>query len=385
MRATREEDILPATTHADLAIPMLDLRAQYASIEEEIHSAIDEVLKAQQFILGPHVDALEKEIAAYCGRRFGVGVASGTDALILALRAAGIGPGDEVLLPSFSFIATADAVSLLGAKPVFVDIQADTFCLDPRSPATKITPRTRAIIPVHLYGQSADMGPILALARERGLKVIEDNAQAIGATYEGRRTGSMGDFGCLSFFPSKNLGGYGDGGMILTDSEEVYRHLLRLRDHGSAKKYVSEEQGWNSRLDELQAATLRVKLRHLDKWCAARRAIAARYDALLKNVPGLVVPHVIGWGEHVFHQYTIRVERRDHVVKFLAGEKIASTVYYPLPIHLQPIYKHLGYHYGDLPESERAASDVLSIPIYPELTEGQINRVADAIIRALKS
>jgi dTDP-4-amino-4,6-dideoxygalactose transaminase len=385
VRATREENILPATTHADLAIPMLDLSAQYASIEEEIHSAIDEVLKTQQFILGPQVDALEEEIAAYCGRRFGAGVASGTDALILALRAAGIGPGDEVLLPSFSFIATADAVSLLGAKPVFIDMQADTFCLDPRTLATKITPRTRAIIPVHLYGQSADMEPILALAREHGLKVIEDNAQAIGATYQGRRTGSMGDFGCFSFFPSKNLGGYGDGGMILTDSEEAYRHLLRLRDHGSAKKYISEEQGWNSRLDELQAAILRVKLRHLDKWCAARRAIAARYDALLKNVPGLVVPRVIGWGEHVFHQYTIRVQRRDQVSKFLAGEKIASTVYYPVPIHLQPVYKHLGYRSGDLPESERAASDVLSIPIYPELTEGQINRVADAIVRALKS
>jgi dTDP-4-amino-4,6-dideoxygalactose transaminase len=385
VRAIREEDILPATTHADLAVPMLDLRAQYASIEEEIHSAIDEVLKTQQFILGPHVDALEKEIAAYCGRRFGVGLASGTDALILALRAAGIGAGDEVLLPSFSFIATADAVSLLGAKPVFIDIQADSFCLDPRSFAAKITPRTRAIIPVHLYGQSADMEPILAIAREHGLKVIEDNAQAIGATYKGRRTGSMGDFGCISFFPSKNLGGYGDGGMILTDSEEAFGHLRRLRDHGNAKKYVSEEQGWNSRLDELQAAILRVKLRHLDKWCAARRAIAARYDALLENVSGLIVPRVIGWGEHVFHQYTIRVQRRDHVAKFLAGEKIASTVYYPVPIHLQPIYKHLGYRSGDLPESERAASEVLSIPMYPELTEAQIKRVADAIVRALKS
>jgi dTDP-4-amino-4,6-dideoxygalactose transaminase len=364
---------------------MLDLRAQYASIEEEIHSAIDEVLKTQQFILGPHVDALEKEIAASCGRRFGVGVASGTDALILALRAAGIGPGDEVLVPSFSFIATADAVSLLGATPVFIDIQADSFCLDPRSLAAKITPRTRATIPVHLYGQSADMDPILALAREHGLKVIEDNAQAIGATYKGRRTGSMGDFGCISFFPSKNLGGCGDGGMILTDSEEADGHLRRLRDHGSVKKYVSEEQGWNSRLDELQAAILRVKLRHLHTWCAARRAIAARYDALLEKVSGLIVPRVIGWGEHVFHQYTIRVQRRDHVAKFLAGEKIASTVYYPVPIHLQPIYRHLGYRSGDLPESERAASDVLSIPMYPELTEAQIKRVADAIVRALKS
>jgi dTDP-4-amino-4,6-dideoxygalactose transaminase len=217
------------------------------------------------------------------------------------------------------------------------------------------------------------------------LKVIEDNAQAIGATYKGKRTGSMGDFGCLSFFPSKNLGGYGDGGMIVTDSEEAYRRLRSLRSHGSAKKYISEEQGWNSRLDELQAAILRVKLRHLDKWCAARRANAARYEGLLKNIPGVVVPRTAAWGEHVFHQYTIRVERRDHVQKFLAGEKIASTVYYPLPIHLQPIYTHLGYLAGGLPESERAASEALSLPMYPELTEEQIKRVADTVARALKS
>lgn len=385
MRRFREGDTLPAATHADIAIPMLDLRAQYASIEEEIHSAIDEVLETQHFILGRNVDALETEIATYCGRRFAVGVASGTDALILALRAAGIGPGDEVLLPSFSFIATADAVSLLGATPVFVDIQPDTFCLDPRKLAEKMTPHTRAIIPVHLYGQSAEMEPILLFVREHGLKVIEDNAQAIGATYRGKRTGSMGDFGCLSFFPSKNLGGYGDGGMILTDSEEACRRLRSLRNHGNAKKYVSDEQGWNSRLDELQAAILRVKLRHLDKWCAARRANAARYDSLLRNVPAVVVPQVAGWGEHVFHQYTIRVQRRDHVANFLAGEKIASMVYYPVPIHLQPIYNHLGYHSGDLPESERAASDVLSLPVYPELTEDQIKRVADTVVRASKS
>ena len=371
--------------HADLAVPMLDLGAQYASIEDEIRSVIDEVLQTQHFILGPNVEALEKEIAFYCGRKFALGVASGTDALILAVRAAGIGPGDEVLLPSFSFIATADAVSLLGAKPVFVDIQPDTFCLDPRKLAAKITPNTRAIIPVHLYGQSAEMEPILAIARERGLKVIEDNAQAIGATYNGKRTASMGDFGCLSFFPSKNLGGYGDGGMIVTDSEEAYRRLRSLRSHGSAKKYISEEQGWNSRLDELQAAILRVKLRHLDKWGAARRANAARYEALLENVPGVAVPRTAAWGEHVFHQYTIRVERRDQVQKFLAGERIASTVYYPVPIHMQPIYKHLGYRPGDLPESERAASEALSLPMYPELTEDQIKRVADTVTRALKS
>ena len=364
---------------------MLDLQAQYASIREEIRAAINEVVEAQQFILGPNVDALEKEIAAYCGRSFAVGVASGTDALILAACAAGIGPGDEVLLPSFSFIATADSLGFLGATPVFVDIQPETFCLDPGKLAARLTPRTRAIVPVHLYGQSADMEPIQAFARERGLKVIEDNAQAIGATYHGRRTGSLGDFGCFSFFPSKNLGGYGDGGMILTDSEEACRRLRSLRSHGSAKKYFSEEQGWNSRLDELQAAVLRVKLRHLDEWCAARRAHAARYDALLKKLPGVVVPRCAAWGEHVFHQYTIRVQQRDRVQRSMAEEGIASAVYYPVPIHLQPIYKRLGYRLGDLPESEHAASEVLSLPMYPELTEAQIGHVAQTIARALRS
>jgi dTDP-4-amino-4,6-dideoxygalactose transaminase len=364
---------------------MVDLRAQYACIKDEIRSAIEEVIQAQQFILGPNVEALEKEIAKYCGRRFAVGVASGTDALILAARAAGIGPGDEVLLPSFSFVATADSVSLLDATPVFVDIQPDTFCLDPGKLAVKLTPRSRAIIPVHLFGQPADMEPILVFAREHGLKVIEDNAQSLGATYKMRRTGSLGDFGCLSFFPSKNLGGYGDGGMILTDSEEAYSHLRLLRSHGSASKYISEEQGWNSRLDELQAAILRVKLRHLDKWCAGRRANAERYETLLGNVAGVRLPRPAAWGEHVFHQYTIRVQRRDHVQKVLAEQGIASTVYYPVPIHLQPIYEHLGYRPGDLPEAERAASEVLSLPMYPELTGEQIRRVTETIARALKS
>lgn len=376
---------MPTATNTYSSVPMLDLRAQYASIQSEIQSAVNEVLETQHFILGPNVEALEKEIAKYCGRKFAVGVASGTDALILAARAAGLGPGDEVLLPSFSFIATADSVSLLGATPVFVDTQPDTFCLDPGKLAAKLTPKTRAIIPVHLYGQSADMDPILEFARPHGLKVIEDNAQAIGATYKGKRTASMGDFGCLSFFPSKNLGGCGDGGMVLTDSEEAYGRLRSLRSHGSTKKYISEEQGWNSRLDEMQAAILRVKLRHLDNWCAARRNVAARYDALLKTVSGVTIPRVAAWGEHAFHQYTIRVQRRDQVQKFLMAEGIASTVYYPVPIHLQPIYKQLRYRPGDLPESERSASEVLSLPIYPELTEEQIARVADAIARALKA
>ncbi len=364
---------------------MLDLRAQYDLIREEIRAALDEVLKSQHFILGPQVEALEQEIARYCRRRFAVGVASGTDALILALRAVGIGPGDEVIVPSFTFIATADSVSLLGAIPIFADIQPETFNIDPAKIAAKISARTRAIIPVHLYGQAADMDRILELARQHNLKVIEDNAQALGATYKGKRTASLGELGCISFFPSKNLGGYGDGGMIVTDSDPLYRRLRSLRSHGSTRKYFSEEQGWNSRLDEIQAAILRVKLRHLDQWNGARREVASRYDALLRRVPGVVPPRVVPWGDHVFHQYTIRLPQRDRVQKALAEQDIASTVYYPTPIHLQPIYGSLGYRPGDLPESERAASEALSLPMYPELSDLQIERVVDAIASAVSS
>jgi dTDP-4-amino-4,6-dideoxygalactose transaminase len=367
------------------SIPPLDLKAQYVSIQAEIMAAINTVLESQQFILGPQVNALESEVAEYCGTRFAVGVASGTDALILALHAAGVGPEDEVLLPAFSFIASADTITLLGAKPVFADIKPDTFNIDADQLERLITSRTKVIMPVHLYGQPADMDPILALAQKHGLKVIEDNAQAIGAKYKGKRTGSIGEFGCISFFPSKNLGAYGDGGMILTNSEKSAKHLRALRNHGNAKKYYSTEQGWNSRLDELQAAILRVKLRHLDAWGLERRARAASYDRLLSGIPGVIKPVVSPLVEHVYHQYTIRVPRRDHVQEVLAAHEIASTVYYPAPMHLQPIYSSLGYKRGDLPESERAAAEVLSLPIYPELTENQIARVAAALAGALRS
>lgn len=364
-------------------IPMLDLNAQYASIRGEIQAAINAVLDSQHFILGPQVHSLEEEIASYCGRKFGVGVASGTDAIILALRAAGVGPGDEVLVPSFTFIATADSVSLLGAKPVFIEIQPESFNLDPQKIASKITSRTRAIVPVHLYGQAADMDPIMEIARQHGLKVVEDNAQAIGATYKGKKTASIGDLGCISFFPSKNLGGYGDGGMVVTDSEDFYKRLRGLRGHGGTKKYYSEEQGWNSRLDEIQAAILRVKLRHLDNWNTGRRKNAAKYDALFSGVTGVTTPRVMGWGDHVFHQYTIRVPKRDAVQKTLAEQGIATTVYYPTPIHLQPIYASLGYRQGDLAETERAAKEALSLPMYAELSQLQMERVADAVARAI--
>lgn len=374
----------PSSTVQNETIPALDLKAQYASIREEILAAVNAVLEAQHFILGPQVQALEKEVPAYLKCGFGVGVASGTDALILALRACGIGPGDEVLCPSFTYIATADSVSLLGATPVFVDIEPKTFTMDVRKIEERITPRTKAIIPVHLYGQAADMDPIMEIARRRNLRVIEDNAQAIGSTYKGKYVGTIGDIGCLSFFPSKNLGACGDGGMVVTNSDAFAKRLRSLRAHGSVKKYFSEEQGWNSRLDEMQAAILRVKLRHLDSWSNGRRANAAHYDALLKGVTGVVVPAIADWGSHVFHQYTIRVPQRDKVLKDLADRGVASTVYYPWPIHLQPIYGPLGYKPGDFPETERACEEALSLPIYPELTEAQMKRVADTVAETLQ-
>jgi dTDP-4-amino-4,6-dideoxygalactose transaminase len=364
-------------------IPPLDLKAQWRSIKDEIAAAINAVVESQHFILGPQVQALEEEVAKYCGTKFAVGVASGTDALILALHAAGVGPGDEVLIPTFSFIATADTGSLLGAIPVFVDIDPVTFAMDPAQLEAKITARTRAIVPVHLYGHPADMDPINSVAERHSLKVIEDNAQAIGAKYKGRKTGCLGDLGCISFFPSKNLGGYGDGGMIVTNSEAYAKHLRTLRSHGSPKKYYATEQGWNSRLDEIQAAILRVKLRRLDNWGVARRKNASSYSQLLKGVRGVVTPVETAWAEHVYHQYTIRVANRDRVQSALTDQGIGTTVYYPTPMHLQPVFAKLGYHEGDLPHAEKAAKEVLSLPIYAELTSEQIHRVVAAITAAV--
>jgi dTDP-4-amino-4,6-dideoxygalactose transaminase len=366
-------------------IPALDLRAQYASIAEEIRAAIEEVLQSQHFILGLQGAALEQEVARICGTRFAAGVASGTDALILALHACGVGPGDEVIVPTFTYVATADSVSLLGAQPVFADILPGTFNLDPAQMEARITPRTKAIVPVHLYGHPADLDSILEIARRRGVRVIEDNAQAIAASYRGRPTGSLGDAGCLSFYPTKNLGAYGDAGMIVTNSEELAARLRSLRMHGTRKhKYVSEEQGWNSRLDEIQAAVLRVKLRHLEGWTASRQARAARYSTLLSGIEGVTVPETASGCEHVYHQYTIRVRNRDHVQRLLAERGIATTVYYPVPLHLQPMYAALGHRRGDFPVSEKAADEVLSLPLYPELAAEQVERVAAALVESLQ-
>jgi dTDP-4-amino-4,6-dideoxygalactose transaminase len=373
---------MSAQTHAASLlepIPQLDLAAQYASIGSEIRAAIDRVLASQQFILGREGAAVESEIAQLCGVAHGIGLASGTDALILALRACGVQPGDEVLLPPFTFVATGSAVSAIGAKPVFADINPATFNLDPAQLERRLTPRTRAIIVVHLYGLVADMTPILAFARSRNLPVIEDAAQAIGASHNGRRAGSFGDVGCFSFYPTKNLGAYGDAGLAVTNSEAIAMRLRTLRNHGQTGKYVSSEPGLNSRLDEIQAAILRVKLAHLAEWQQARQQRAAEYSELLAGIPGVTTPSVPAGSEHVFHQYTIRVAHRDALQQFLAERKIGSTVYYPVPLHLQPLYASLGHKSGDFPESERAAQEALSLPIYPELKTEQIARVVSAI------
>lgn len=360
-------------------IPQLDLAAQYAAISADIRQAVTAVLDSQQFVLGKEGAALEREIATLCGVQHAVGVASGTDALILALRAVGVNAGDEVILPPFTFVATGSAVSALGAKPVFADIDPATFNVNATEIGKRVTARTRAIVVVHLYGLSADMDPIRALAARHNLPVVEDNAQAIGASYKNRPTGSFGDAACISFYPTKNLGAYGDAGMIVSNSPELDARLRTLRNHGQASRYVSSEPGWNSRLDEIQAAILRVKLRHLKEWENARRSHAARYSSLLASIPAVKIPTIPANCEHVFHQYTIRAQRRDDLQKFLTDRKIGNAVYYPVPLHLQRIYADLAHGAGAFPESEKAAAEVVSLPMFPELRVQQIERVAQTI------
>jgi dTDP-4-amino-4,6-dideoxygalactose transaminase len=382
-------------------IPMLDLRAQFESIAPEIRAAVEEVLTAQQFVLGPQGAALEEEIARECGARFGIGVASGTEALELGLHACGVKAGDEVIVPAFTFIATGSAVSALGARPVFADIEPATFNLDPDQIEGRITPRTRAIVVVHLFGLAADMDPILEIAAKHGIPVVEDNAQSFGAGYHGGKTGSIGRLGCLSFYPSKNLGAYGDAGMIVTNDDTIAARLRTLRNHGQTGQYLSTERGWNSRLDELQAAILRVKLRHMAEWTAKRQAHAHLYDSLLEGAPGIVTPRVPPGREHVYYLYTIRIDARaggrsaaknreneapsDLVQKRLRERGIASMVYYPVPLHLQPLYALLGGKPGDLRVSERASREVLSVPLYPEMTTEQVQRVTDAVRAAVQT
>jgi len=361
----------------------LDLRAQFATIHEEVMQAVAQVFESQHFILGPEVKLLEDEVAAKLGAKYAVGCASGTDALILSLLAADIRHGDEVITTPFSFIATAGAIAYVGAKPVFVDIDPVTYNLNPALLEAAITPDTRAIMPVHLFGLPADMDPILAVARGHNLVVIEDAAQAIGSRYGGRYTGTFGEYGCFSFFPSKNLGGAGDGGMITTNDAAIAERLQMLRVHGSKQKYFHEMIGTNSRLHALQAAVLRVKLRHLDAWQQGRQNRAQRYRQLFESA-GLTSfvaapPPPPAKFEHVYNQFTIRSSRRDDLKASLQAAGVPSEIYYPLCIHLQKAFAYLGHRVGDFPESEKASREVLSLPVYPELPDSQQDRVVQAI------
>lgn len=362
-------------------IPILDLKIQYEQLHDEIAAALQSVLDSGAFVLGPDVKALEVEVADYCRCHHGIGVASGTDALRLSLAALDIGTGDEVITTPFTFVATANTISHSGARPVFVDIDPLTFNISPTAIAAAITPRTRAIVPVHLYGQAADMEPIMALARQYNLAVIEDTAQAIGGEYKGQRLGSIGDLGCLSFYPTKNLGAYGDAGMVITNNADLADKLDVLRRQGGKTKYFHEVLGFNSRLDTMQAAILRVKLRHLEAWQEGRRRAAARYDDML-NAAGAPVttPYVRPDVRHVYHQYTIRAPQRDELARHLQSRGVATMIYYPLPLHLQGLYRDLGMGEGALPVAEEAGREVLSLPMYPELTAAQQEQVVAAVV-----
>lgn len=359
-------------------ISLVDLTAQYHSIKEEIDSAVLSTLESGHFILGPQVVKFEESIAAYLGVNHAIGLASGTDALVLALRALNIGAGDEVIIPAYTFFATAGTVMSVGAKPVFVDVDPQSYQIDVNKIGFAITPKTKAIIPVHLYGHPAEMNPILEIARENNLKVIEDNAQGLGAEYLGRKTGSFGDISCLSFFPTKNLGAFGDAGMVVTNDPALAERMRMLRTHGWKKKYYSEEVGYNSRLDALQAAILQAKFPHLDSWNEKRRELAHRYNEKLGS-SGIVIPVEREWGKHVYHLYIVRSEKREALQAFLKQKGIASEVYYPLPPHLATPCRKFGYKEGDFPHAEKASRETFALPLYPELTLSQQDEVIAAV------
>jgi dTDP-4-amino-4,6-dideoxygalactose transaminase len=380
-----------------MKVPLLDLKAQYSAIKTEVDRAVAEVMESQHFILGPQVQACEKAIAEYSRCQHGVGVSSGTDALLICLMAEGIGPGDEVITTPYTFFATAGSIARARAKPVFVDIDPVTYNLNPGQVASRVTARTRAIIPVHLYGQMADMEPLMQVAQKHGLVVIEDGAQAIGAEHNGRRAGSIGHYGCFSFFPSKNLGAAGDGGMVVTNDGERAEKLMRLRAHGSKPKYYHKVIGGNFRLDTLQAAVVLAKLPHLDGWTEARQRNAARYDRLfedcglevarssqyggkdgVKGTADIYYPEVVT-NRHIFNQYVIRTARRDELKAALQTKGVSTEIYYPVPMHLQECFAYLGCAAGAFPESEAAANETLALPIYPELTEAQARYVVECI------
>lgn len=361
-------------------IPFVDLKAQYASIREEVNAAIQGVLETCQFTLGSEVAAFESEFASYSQADFGIGVNSGTSALHLALLAAGIGAGDEVITVPFTFVATVAAIHYSGAKTVFVDIDPVSFTMDPAKIEAAITPRTKAIMPVHLYGQPADMDPILETARRHGLCVIEDAAQAHGAEYKGRRAGSMGDMGCFSFYPGKNLGAYGEGGMVVTGNPEFNRTLRMLRDWGAEKKYHHVLKGYNYRLEGIQGAVLRVKLCHLDAWTESRRRAAGDYTSAFAG-SGVPTPAELPYARHVYHVYAVRTTKRQAWQDALQAQGIQTGIHYPIPVHLLPAYSDLGYKAGDFPHAEQAAAEVLSLPMFPELTTKQCQTVASAVRR----
>lgn len=392
-------------------VPLLDLKAQYRTIREELREAMDRVAESQHFILGPEVEGLEREVAAYSQCGFGVGVSSGTDALLVALMAIDVKAGDEVITTPYTFFATAGAIARLGAKPVFVDIDPLTYNIDPMLIEAAITERTRAIVPVHLYGQMAEMDPIMEIAGRHNLFVIEDAAQAIGSEYKGRRAGSIGHLGCFSFFPSKNLGGFGDGGMVTTNDADLAARVKMLRTHGYSKKYYNKEVGGNFRLDALQAAVLRVKLKYLDQWTEGRQRNADIYRELFtnaglrlspenfdcmnthcagggrpgecrletENANGVVLPVGLNNRRHIYNQFVVRTHRRGDLIRHLNERKIGNEIYYPVPMHMQECFAGLGYKQGDFPASECAALQTLALPIYPELTEDALRTVVDSV------
>ena len=363
-------------------IPMLDLKAQYKDLTTEIDSVIKEILESGHFVLGAHVNALEKEIALYHNVKYAVSLASGTDALHLCLKALDIKEGDEVITTPFTFIAAAEAIAYVGAKPVFADIDKNTLNIDPLKIKEKISPKTRAIIPVHLFGLPADMEEILDMAKRHNIKVIEDCAQSFGAQFKGMPAGSIGDAGCFSFYPSKNLGAYGDGGMMITSNQEIYNKVRMLRNHGSKTSYKHDFIGFNSRLDEIQAAILRIKLKHVDMYNQKRRSLANIYTSVLGNV--VQCPPEMHDRVHVYHQYTIRSSNKTKIKKTLEDNFVSSVVYYPVPLHLQDAFQYLGYKEKDFSESETAAKEVLSLPIYPELKPEKVKFVAETVARSLR-
>ena len=363
-------------------VPLMDLKSQYESIRDQVGQAVADVMESASFVNGPNVKAFEREMADYVGVRHAIGVGSGTDALVLTLRALGVGPGDEVIVPAFTFLATCSSVMLLGGTPVLVDIDEDTYCIDVDQAVSKVSPTTKAIIPVHLFGHPADMDPLLELAAERGIRIVEDNAQAIGARYKDMMTGSIGDVGCLSFYPSKNLGAYGDGGMVLTNDDGLAGVVTRLRSHGWKQKYYPEMVGYNSRLDEIQAAILRVKLQHIDEWNHGRRDHAGTYGELLAGL-SLRPPGEAAYAGSVYHLYVVEVHDRQRVIAELDSNGIGNAVYYPYPLHMTPILASLGHGPGDFPVSERAAERCLAIPLFPEMTGGQIEHVATVLREAV--